>query len=62
MKKTMAVVAFVWCLAAGVLTWAADPTPVQPPTPDPSPHAGHQMAATPPTWPDCTSTAVPMGR
>jgi YHS domain-containing protein len=43
MKKTMVVVAFVWCFAAGVVAWAADPTPAQPPAPDPSPHAGHQM-------------------
>jgi YHS domain-containing protein len=43
MKRTMAVVVFVWCLAAGVFAWAADPTPMQPPAPSPSPHAGHQM-------------------
>jgi YHS domain-containing protein len=43
MKKTMAVLAFVWCLAVGVVAWAADPTPPPVPTPSPSPHAGHQM-------------------
>lgn len=43
MKKTMAVVAFVWCVAAGAFAWAADPTPAQPPAPGPNPHAGHQM-------------------
>jgi YHS domain-containing protein len=43
MHKAIAIAALVWCLAAGALAGAADPTPALPPAPGPSPHAGHQM-------------------